>query len=331
MKKILTLSVVLALAATTSFAQAKKYVLVEHFTNTYCGSCAASNPGFFQRIAVESNTKIHHMSMHTSVPYSQCSFYQANKIEQDARRDYYSLGSTPRASLNGATLVAAGNILATDIDAAAAGTSPLQLSVIEPNTASRTAVITYKAVGTLPMGAYKMYAAVVEKKLNFAAPNGEATHYNVFRKFVSRTGENPQDGFDVTPTTATQTISLSYNVAGNSNIPDSYLLVWVQDANSKVVLNSATRFDVVSATEEPSIDAFVQVSPNPTTQKTTVSFTQVTPQYLTVQNAIGQVLETRKLVGNAAVELDLSTYAAGVLFVKVQSAEGTAVKKIVKN
>ncbi len=330
MKKILTLSVVLAFAATTVFAQAKKYVLVEHFTNTYCGSCAATNPGFFQRIAVETNTKIHHVAMHTSVPYSQCSFYQANKVEQDARRDFYSLGSTPRASLNGAALVGAGNILATDIDAASAGTSPLQLTITEPNTTSRTAVITYKAVGTLPMGTYKMYAAVVEKKLNFAAPNGEATHYNVFRKFVSRTGENPQDGFDVTPTSAAQTVSLSYNVATNVNIPDSYLLVWVQNATSKVVVNSATRFDVNTATQEPSIDAFVQVSPNPTTQKTTISFSEVTPQYLTVQNAVGQVLETRKLVNNASVELDLSTYAAGVLFVKVQSAEGTAVKRVVK-
>ena len=71
--------------------------------------------------------------------------------------------------------------------------------------------------------------------------------------------------------------------------------------------------------------------PNPTTQKTTVSFTQVTPQYLTVQNAVGQVLESRQLVGNAPVELDFSAYAAGVLFVKVQGLEGIAVKRVVKN
>ena len=330
MKKILTLSLAITLTISTSFAQAKKYVLVEHFTNTYCSSCASQNPGFFSRISVETNTKIHHIAIHSSVPYQQCPYYQANKTEQDARKDFYGLTSTPRASLNGAALVSAGNITAADIDAAANGTSPIEVKVSETTGTSRTATVTLKAVGTVPTASYKMYAAIVEKKINFNASNGETVHYNVLRKFISYGGELGQNGFDVTPTTTLQTFNLPYVLNSGWNESQIYVVAWVQNATTKQVLNSGTRFDIQSATEEPSIDAFVSVSPNPTSGKTMISFTQVTPQYLTLQNAVGQVLETRKLVNNASVELDLSNYAKGVLFVKIQGVEGAAVKRIVK-
>lgn len=330
MKKLITLSLAIVLTITTSFAQAKKYVLVEHFTNTYCSTCASQNPGFFSRIAVETNTKIHHIAIHSSVPYPQCPFYQANKTEQDARKDFYGLFSTPRASLNGAALVSAGDITNATIDAAASGTSPIEVKVTETTGTNRTATVTLKAVGTVPTANYKMYVAIVEKKINFNASNGESVHYNVLRKFIAYSGELGQNGFDVTPTTTLQTFSLPYAITTGWAESQIYVVAWVQNATTKEVLNSGTRFDIQSATDEPSIDAFVKVSPNPTSGKTTISFTQVTPQYLTIQNAVGQVLESRKLVNNAPIDLDLSNYAKGVLFVKIQGKEGSAVKRIVK-
>ncbi len=330
MKKLFTLFIAIVLSLSTSFAQAKKYVLVEHFTNTYCSICASQNPGFFSRIAIETNTKIHHIAIHSSVPYPQCPFYQANKTEQDARKDLYGVFSTPRASLNGASLVAAGNIAATDIDAAASGTSPIEVKVSETTGTNRTATVTLKAVGTVPTANYRMYAAIVEKKVNFNANNGETVHYNVLRKYIAYGGELGQNGFAVTPTTTLQTFSLPYAIQSGWSDAQIYVVAWVQNATTKEVLNSGTRFDVQSATEEPSIDAFVNVSPNPTSGKTMISFTQVTPQYLTIQNAVGQVLETRKLVNNAPVEVDLSSFPTGVLFLKIKGVEGTAVKRVVK-
>lgn len=330
MKKLLTLSLATTLAISISFAQAKKYVLVEHFTNTYCSICASQNPGFFSRIAVETNTKIHHIAIHSSVPYQQCPYYQANKLEQDARKDFYGLTSTPRASLNGAALVSAGNITAANIDAAANGTSPIEVKVSETTGTNRTATVTLKAVGTVPTANYRMYAAIVEKKINFNANNGETVHYNVLRKFIAYGGELGSSGFAVTPLSTLQTFSFPYAITSGWSESQIYVVAWVQNEATKEVLNSGTRFDVQSATDEPSIDAFVKVSPNPTSGKTTISFTQVTPQYLTIQNAVGQVLETRKLVNNTPVDLDLSNFATGVLFVKIQGVEGTAVKRVVK-
>ncbi len=330
MKKLFTLCLALAFSISTSFAQAKKYVLVEHFTNTYCSICASQNPGFFSRIAVETNTKIHHIAIHSSIPYPQCPFYQANKTEQDARKDWYGVFSTPRASLNGAALISAGSIAASDIDAAASGTSPIEVKVSETTGANRTATVTLKAVGTVPTGNYKMYVAIVEKKINFNANNGETVHYNVLRKFIAYGGELGQNGFTVTPTSTIQTFNLPYTVASGWSDSQIYVVAWVQNATTKEVLNSGTRFDVQSATEEPSIDAFVNVSPNPTSGKTTISFIKVTPQYLTIQNALGQILETRQLMNNAPIDVDLSNFSTGVLFIKIKGIEGIAVKRVVK-
>ena len=330
MKKGLLLSFALATMNLTVFAQAQKYVLLEHFTNTYCSTCASQNPGFYQTIGVETNKDVHHISIHSSVPYQQCPYYQANKIEQDGRKDYYGLTSTPRVSVNGAALVGAGSVTSATITAATAGTSPIELKIAETTGTSRTVTVTFKNVGTYPSGDYRLYAAVVEKKITFAANNGESTHHNVFRKYLSNGADIPFNGIPINFTSNTQTVQLFYDVAPSWNAAQTYVLVWVQNESSNVVLNSATRFDAQTSTEEPSIDAFVQVSPNPTSGKTTISFAEVTPQYLTIQNAVGQVLETRKLINNAPVELDLSSFASGVLFVKVQSLEGSAIKRIVK-
>jgi hypothetical protein len=330
MKKSVTLFLAFAFICSNTFAQVKKYVLLEHFTNTYCSICASQNPGFFQTIGVETNTKIHHISIHSSVPYMQCPLYQANTTEQDARKTFYGLTSTPRVSVNGAALVGAGTITAANIDAAAAATSPIELKVSETTGTNRIASISLKAVGTVPTGAYRIYAAVVEKKVSFSANNGEATHHNVLRKFITVDAGVASGGFSAVPSASAQTFTLNYTVAASWNAAQTYVVTWIQHETTKEVMNSATRFDVSSATEEASIDAFVNVSPNPTTGKTTISFTQVTPQYLTIQNAVGQVLETKKLVNNAPIDLDLSNYTAGVLFVKVQSLEGFSVKRIVK-
>ncbi len=329
MKKLLPLALAFALISFNSFAQAKKYVLLEHFTNTWCSTCASQNPGFYQTVGIETNTKIHHISIHSSVPYSQCPYYQANKTEQDARKDFYGLPSTPRVSLNGAALVAAGNVTAASINAAAAVTSPIELKVSETTGTNRIVGVSMKAVGAVT-GTFKIYAAVVEKKTTFSANNGETVHHNVFRKFLTMNAGVASSGFSVVPTTSSQTFELNYTVDASWNAAQTYIVAWIQNETTKEVLNSATRFDVSSGTDETSIDAFVNVSPNPTSGKTVISFTQVTPQYLTIHNAVGQVLETKKLVNNAPVELDLSNYATGVLFLKVQGLEGFAVKRIIK-
>ena len=329
MKKLITLIAIIALFAPLSISAqgAKKYVLVEHFTNTNCGICGFTNPDFFNRVAVETNKNMHHISIHSSIPYSSCVFYQANKTEQDARATFYNLPGTPRASLNGAALVSAANITAASITDAATGTSTLEVKVTETTGSSRTATVKLKSVGTVPVGPYKFYAAVIEKKVSYNAPNGEATHYNVFRKFIA-------NGTDVTlganGTELTYNLNYTIDAAWKTEV---YVVAFVQNATTKAVLNSGTRFDVVSSIEEPSIDAQVSVSPNPTNGALNVQINHKNAQTeileMLVTNIAGQVIENVTNLKSNSYNLDLNAHPKGIYFLKVKSTEGVATKKIV--
>ncbi|HQU76483.1 MAG TPA: hypothetical protein PK742_07545 [Chitinophagales bacterium] len=74
MKKVyaLGMAAILVMASVTTFGQAKKYPLFEHFTQASCGPCAAQNP-YFQAVYEENVTNVHHVAYHTSWPgYAQC-------------------------------------------------------------------------------------------------------------------------------------------------------------------------------------------------------------------------------------------------------------------
>ena len=289
MKKALTLAFGLFLAANSAFGQAKRYALLEHFTNTLCSSCASQNPGMFSTIQVETNSDLHHISYHWQTPYASCLYYQANPAPQNERAAYYNVPGSPRISLNGAANTGTAYVTPPIIQAAAT-TSPIYVKVSETNaTSGRTATIKVKSVGTIPTGNHKLYVAVVEKTTNYVSPNGERVHHNVFRKFLTASAGN-----DLTLTANEQSLFFDY-LPDLSTSAQLYVVAWVQDPTTKSVLNSGTRFDPTTATNDPSVDSQVALSPNPTTGKTTLTFDKLTPQYLTVQNVAGQTIESVKL------------------------------------
>lgn len=332
MKKITTIALILAtfLAAhplSISAQTAKKYVLLEHFTNSECATCAANNPGFFSNIAVESNKNVHHVSFHPSTPYSDCALYLANTAEQNARASYYSISGVPRVSINGASTVNVNAVSSTQITTEAAKTSPISVVVSETTGATRTATVTIKRNATVAAGTYKVYGAIVEKKVNYKGTRtNESVHYNVFRKWAKSL---TIDAYDAAGN-ATQTYTFSYSVDAKWDAAQTYVLAYVQEVTTREILNSGTQSDVLAATDEPSIDAQVRISPNPTSGKVNINFDGVTPQYLTVLNSIGQILETATDLKSTNYALDLSKYQQGVYFIKIQSKEGSAVKKVVR-
>jgi hypothetical protein len=327
MKKGLTLVFALLFMVTISFGQTKRYAMVEHFTNTFCSTCASLNPSFFTAVKVETNADLHHISYHWRTPYNTCTYYLASPARQDARADYYAIPGSPRVVVNGATAVSPSVISAASITDAAK-TSAIYVKVTENTGTARTAVVKFKWVTTPPAGTYVLHVAVVEKKTNFSAPNGETTHYNVFRKFLTAAvGDNVS-----TSITAEQTASFGYPTTDIAGVEAQlYTVAWIQNTATKEVLNSGTKFDPTTATEELAVDNQVAVSPNPTSGKTTLTFDKLTPQYLTVQNVAGQILDNVKLANSTTYELDMAKYAAGVYLVKIKSAEGVAVKRVVKN
>lgn len=106
MKKTLLLSFLLF--SIVSLAQVPKKVLVEHFTNTYCSTCANRNPGLYGNLA--NFPDLMHVAYHPSSPYPQCPLNQYNKQGNDNRANHYgAYGSTPRIVVNGVVIPAQTN------------------------------------------------------------------------------------------------------------------------------------------------------------------------------------------------------------------------------
>ena len=245
MKKIIVLALFTFLWSATMWAQAPKYALLEHFTNTRCGICGSANPALFNRLNINANAKLHHISMHSSIPYGTCVFYQANTTPQDDRATFYNIPGTPRVAINGSTVMAAGNVTAATVDDAYCATcSPVEIKVteIDNGDGTRAVQMRVKSVGTPPLGNYRLMVAVVEKTVNYTAPNGEKVHHNVFRQFLTPTAGAPltlpaQGG-------GASLVIHNYSLNPAWAAGEVYVVAWLYEETTKAVLNSGTKFDV---------------------------------------------------------------------------------------
>ncbi len=323
----LLLSIFLFSAALASNAQAKKYIFLEHFTNTLCGVCGATNPRFYNLLK-NYEDDYHHLSVHPSFPYSQCSLYQANKTENSARASYYNISSTPSVMINGTRRISAGSITATILDAELNKTSPIAIQVRESGGSMRNISVEVKTLGTKPGGNYRIYVAAAERILNFNAPNGEKVHQNVFRKFLSSV-----DGDMIQLAESGNSVNLTYNMVIEPYWKESemYALVWIQDVSTKEVINSGNKFDEdISSTYQPRNVDF-KVLTNPVKNNLLVQFEKVGNGEYAVLNIMGQVMERGAIASfTGQLDLDVSHYKKGIYLIRVQSGSQKLTKRWVK-
>lgn len=189
MKKLLFLLIAIFFVSfSEAQVTAKKYLLIEHFTNSNCSTCASRNPAMFNLIGqAQYADDVHHVAIHPMFPYQNCVFYQANKPENSAWTALYPIQGTPTLVLNGATQSPSNPLLSESKLLTFLGqTSPLHVKVTEtgPNTA-RMVTVTTKALDEIPAGNYKIFVAILEKTVNQTTGNGESVHRNVFRDMLT--------------------------------------------------------------------------------------------------------------------------------------------------
>jgi hypothetical protein len=310
------------LAAQTSVP---RYVLVEHFTNSRCVICASRNPAMYTTLDANA-AQVHHLSVHPSVPYSNCVFYQANTVENNARADYYDVDGTPRVALNG-TLVPQGSMLlpAATLNAQLNQTSGTYVRVNETATSATVSVTTFAAP---PSGDYVLQVALAERVVNFQTPNGESVHRDVFRDMLSNIS-----GDAFTPPAVGQTIDFQYAKPSNPNwVADQvYLVAWIQNTQTKEVLNSGTRFDpVVSSVGEAAAQSLT-LTPNPADHETraTLPDGQVARQ-VRVFATDGRLVSERFEVADQQVRIGTEALSPGAYVVHIVTDGGTYVARLVK-
>ncbi|MCB9295388.1 MAG: Omp28-related outer membrane protein [Lewinellaceae bacterium] len=125
------------------------------------------------------------------------------------------------------------------------------------------------SLGTPPSGDIRLFVAVVEKEIQYNAPNGETLHHDVFRDMLTS-----KDGDPVSLAAAggSVTASFNYTIQNNWNANQVYVLAFVQDYATKEVFNSGTPFDpLISSAEEASVSA-MRLYPNPALEEPWLSF-----------------------------------------------------------
>lgn len=330
MKKLLLILLTVFVSA-AAFAQssAKRYVLIEHFTNSWCSICASRNPSFYTSI-VPYAADIHHIAIHPSVPYQGCVFYQANKSENQGRADFYGIPGTPRVAVNG-TLLSSGSTLLplNTLQAQLNKTSPIAIKVadaISGSTFTTTLDISY--LGAVPSGNYRLFVALAEKTINLTTPNGEKTHHDVFRDMLTAVTGNA-----ITPgaagTTAKLTFSATLNAAWNTS--ELYALTFLQNMDTKEVLNSGTRFDAaITANSEPKALQQLRIYPNPVRELAVVALENDEVEKAEAFSLSGQRSELVFTANEQQLQIETGRLEPGVYVLKLTGRKGVYTARMLR-
>jgi hypothetical protein len=233
MKNIFTFIIIL-LTGFSGIAQVEKTVIIEHFTNTRCSTCASRNPALFSLL--EDYPQVLHIAFHPSAPYSNCIFSMHNPAENDARTNFYGIyGGTPRVVLQGEVIGFQNPILnAGQIDAALGQTSDFMLHASQEQISSTEVdvQIVIKKVSESSSSALNLFAVIAEKEINYAAPNGENLHHNVFRKVLS------DEAFSIANIGDSVIINVSYTIDEAWTADELTITAMVQNEDNKAILQS---------------------------------------------------------------------------------------------
>ena len=114
-----------------------------------------------------------------------------------------------------------------------------------------------------------------------------------------------------------------YNITYNGIIVAELL-----NANANFGTDNTTNFCITLGLDEFSLANSVSVYPNPANESITVLTDGLNMTKVELMNIAGQIISSTE-VNSTLVKVDVSTVSSGVYFVKVFSAEGTAVKQLI--
>jgi hypothetical protein len=295
-----------------------RYATLELFTNTPCPICANQNPGLFSRLA-NFEGEYHLIGFYPGKPYSSCIFYQANKPENDTRYQFYqgNIFGTPTVALNGIDFKSSNGVTNTVLEGLTGGTSWLHVDVEETTGNNRSVTIHLEdhVGGSLATG--RLFAVIVEKEIEYSAPNGETLHHNVFRKFLT-----DPSGEEIDLSSGFVTKSYDYDVDPNWKADEVYVIAWVSDPATKEVFNSGTRFDpdFTSSVDPVSSKQSLTIYPNPATAEVYVKIPEgVTTADIYILDFQGRMIHSLKTYSTDDVLIPITTFPFGSYLIQLKA------------
>lgn len=216
----------------------ERNVMFEEFTSNSSPACANNN----QELNSFINTNFQNVC---AIKYHLGdmlldSFYLANPAQNDERARYYFTQSVPYTLADGTKriLIPYGdsvNLYLPYLFRKSKGT-PVTMSVTDERIAgdSIKTTINFNVVSLSQSGNYKLRLAVVERYIYHEAANGERNFYDVFRRAYP-----DSNGIPVTLSKGNQTFEYTYHRQDNWIDSMTYTIAFIQDDNSKEILNCA--------------------------------------------------------------------------------------------
>jgi len=324
MNKLVKIGFLLLTGVSTAFAQTPKKMLVEHFTNTKCSICASLNPGFYVNLRSQP-AGIQHIAYHPSSPYVGCFFSQQNKMENDARTNYYNVyGSTPKILINGTLIQVNNNYNSPTIfDPFENLTSPFEMWMTQEKTGDSVRVkVLVKRVAEGGSSSLLLYGGLAEDTVNYTGSNGESRHFDVFRKAVF--------GINGTAFTAPLSIGDSVEFTGTVwanpiwDINRIFAYSVVQESGNKKLVQSEAlpAGNFVTTSVAPLKEINIQIVPNPASDYVVIQGTIKETIQIRIADVQGRI-HLEKTV-RSGEKLNIAQLPAGVYLVhwKVGSESG---------
>lgn len=241
--------------ALTSFAVPRQCVVVEHFTNTYCGPCFTNNPFLEAAIDEMGRDTVVKISYHTNWPGSADIFYQWNTTESQLRWEWYNVIGVPDFYIGNLSPAFNTSAIKTQVRNEFGENCPVAIeSFFAYNLDEEPTVIHFSgrlnAESNLPAGA-KLFVALITSNVDpYNSPNGEDHIAEPFRDH----GYHATQGLAITAVPGTPqefTGTLTKNAAWGND--DLEVVCFVQNTSTKEILQG----EVVNVSPEYSFESGV--------------------------------------------------------------------------
>ncbi len=190
MKKTVFLILVFIVSASFIFAQSQRMSLAEQYTSSTCGPCGQINPGF-DALLNSNADKITSIKYHMSWPApGNDPMYHHNTVDNNARRNYYSVNSVPHVQIDGTYWAGnPGSVGQGLINSASSQPSPFNMQFhheLSPGEDYIYVTMLIEATDDVN-GDLVAQMVIIEKHIHFSSPpgtNGETDFYNVMKKML---------------------------------------------------------------------------------------------------------------------------------------------------
>jgi len=297
--------------ALISTGQVEKKVIIEHFTNTKCSTCANKNPALYQTL--EDYPQVLHIAYHPSSPYGSCIFSQHNPMQNDARAFFYDVyGATPRAVVQGEPLpLQTPMVKEDDIESLLGMISDYKVTITNSHVSGDEYKVIFEVERVSGSNGNEIfvYAGLAEEKINYNAPNGEDLHHDVFRKMLYH------QNIDLSSIGDSESEEIEYIIDDEWVSDQMFAYIIIHDQVTNEVLQSGSSLPTISSVTDNTITSLEYILyPNPSS-----SVINIRSEHLDIV----QKVELYSIIGNKVKDfdinqaMDISDLPNGVYFARI--------------